>query len=52
MGRANNIVSNAKISDFHSLQNQFDLVILDAPCTGSGFYRKYENWQEHFPSNT
>ncbi|HOB77929.1 MAG: hypothetical protein WBH58_03015 [Bacteroidales bacterium] len=47
-GRANNIVSNAKISDFHSLQNQFDLVILDAPCTGSGFYRKYENWQEHF----
>jgi len=47
-GRANYIVSNAKIDDFNELKNQFDIVLLDAPCTGSGFFRKYQEWQDNF----
>ncbi|MDI6833823.1 MAG: hypothetical protein QMD02_08295 [Bacteroidales bacterium] len=50
-GRANYIVSSAKIEDFIDLKNQFDIVILDAPCTGSGFFRKYPSWQDNFSLN-
>jgi 16S rRNA C967 or C1407 C5-methylase (RsmB/RsmF family) len=50
-GKANYIVSSAKVNDFFSLKNQFDVVLLDAPCTGSGFFRKYESWQDNFSEN-
>lgn len=50
-GKANYIVSSAKVNNFFSLKNQFNVVLLDAPCTGSGFFRKYESWQDNFSEN-
>lgn len=40
LGFSNVIVTNNSIDDFNSYQNQFDKIILDAPCSGSGMFRK------------
>ena len=34
------VVTNNKPSDFTSLVGQFDLVLVDAPCSGEGMFRK------------
>ncbi|MFN5705442.1 MAG: methyltransferase RsmF C-terminal domain-like protein [bacterium] len=39
-GNANTIVTNNDPEHFQSLNNCFDLVILDAPCSGEGMFRK------------
>lgn len=39
-GAANTIVTNNDPSDFGALQNLFDIVVVDAPCSGSGLFRK------------
>ena len=39
-GWANTMVTNAELSKFAGLGNFFDLVILDAPCSGEGLFRK------------
>jgi 16S rRNA C967 or C1407 C5-methylase (RsmB/RsmF family)/NOL1/NOP2/fmu family ribosome biogenesis protein len=39
-GRANGIVSNNDPAFFKQLPGFFDLVIVDAPCSGSGLFRK------------
>lgn len=39
-GAANTIVTNNDPVDFESLQGMFDVVVIDAPCSGSGLFRK------------
>ena len=49
-GAANVIVTNNDPKDFQRLPNYFDLVVVDAPCSGSGLFRKdpkaIEEWSE------
>lgn len=50
-GAANVIVTNNDPKDFQRLQNYFDVVVVDAPCSGSGLFRKDPNaineWSEN-----
>ena len=39
-GAANVIVTNNDPKDFKRLENYFDVIIIDAPCSGSGLFRK------------
>ena len=39
-GRANGIVSNNDPSHFKRIPGFFDIILIDAPCSGSGLYRK------------
>lgn len=39
-GAANVIVTNSDPKDFQRLPNYFDLIVVDAPCSGSGLFRK------------
>ena len=39
-GTANSIVTNNETSKFSALESFFDLVVVDAPCSGSGLFRK------------
>jgi NOL1/NOP2/sun family putative RNA methylase len=49
-GAANVIVTNNDPRDFQRLPNYFDLIVVDAPCSGSGLFRKdpkaIEEWSE------
>ena len=49
-GAANVIVTNNDPTDFQRLQNYFDVIVVDAPCSGSGLFRKDSNaideWSE------
>lgn len=48
MGRKNTIVTNVDGKDFKKYKNTFTKIILDAPCSGSGMFRKnaemYKDW--------
>ncbi len=50
-GSANVIVSNNDPRDFQRLDNYFDAIVVDAPCSGSGLFRKdpsaIEEWSEN-----
>jgi len=50
-GAANVIVTNNDPSDFLRLKNYFDVIVVDAPCSGSGLFRKDPNaiteWSEN-----
>ncbi len=39
-GRPNNVVSNNDPKAFSSLQGFFDVIVVDAPCSGEGMFRK------------
>lgn len=39
-GAANTIVSNNDPKDFSRLKGFFDIILVDAPCSGSGMFRK------------
>lgn len=49
-GAANVIVTNNDPKDFQRLENYFDVIVVDAPCSGSGLFRKDPNaimeWSE------
>ena len=49
-GRANTIVSNNDPKDFGRLSGFFDVILVDAPCSGSGMFRKdpgaVKEWSE------
>ncbi len=54
-GRANSIVTNNNPEQFENLPGFFDLLVVDAPCSGSGLFRKQpeaiEEWSpEHVNS--
>jgi len=42
-GKPNFLVSQNKVEDFRKLKNHFDLILVDAPCSGEGLFRKDEN---------
>ena len=52
-GRSNVAVSNNDPAIFNSLRSVFDLVLVDAPCSGEGMFRKDVNaraeWNENSP---
>ncbi len=39
-GTANVVITNNDASDFNRLENYFDVIVVDAPCSGSGLFRK------------
>lgn len=39
-GRANSVVSNNDPTHFRRIPDFFDIILIDAPCSGSGLYRK------------
>jgi 16S rRNA C967 or C1407 C5-methylase (RsmB/RsmF family)/NOL1/NOP2/fmu family ribosome biogenesis protein len=50
-GYANAIVSSNDPRDFSRLSGYFDTIVVDAPCSGSGLFRKdraaLDQWSEH-----
>jgi 16S rRNA C967 or C1407 C5-methylase (RsmB/RsmF family)/NOL1/NOP2/fmu family ribosome biogenesis protein len=42
-GLANILVTNADPRDFSELHGVFDVIVVDAPCSGSGLFRKQED---------
>ncbi len=50
-GAANVIVTNNDPQHFKRLENYFDLIVVDAPCSGSGLFRKdpsaINEWSEN-----
>ncbi|GIV29423.1 MAG: rRNA cytosine-C5-methyltransferase [Bacteroidia bacterium] len=50
-GKSNYVVSNNDTQLFASLSEVFDLIVCDAPCTGSGLFRKYPGWIHSFNEN-
>ena len=49
-GHANCIITQNKPEDFAALENYFDVILVDAPCSGEGLFRKDKNavdeWSE------
>lgn len=49
-GRANTVITGSAPAAFGSLTNTFDLVLVDAPCSGEGMFRKdpfaRQQWNE------
>ena len=41
-GNASNWISNNSSKDFSRIRNYFDCILIDAPCSGSGLFRKDE----------
>ena len=50
-GADNVIVTNNDPADFNRIENYFDVIVVDAPCSGSGLFRKDPNaineWSEN-----
>lgn len=50
-GAANLVVTNNDPKDFQRLENYFDVIVVDAPCSGSGLFRKdadaISEWSEN-----
>lgn len=42
-GTVNTIITNNDAADFNKLENYFDVLLIDAPCSGSGLFRKDED---------
>lgn len=47
-GYPNFLVTENKPADFKSLQNYFDCILLDAPCSGEGLFRKDKNARDEW----
>ena len=47
-GRANVMVANSDPKNFGSLNGYFDVIVVDAPCSGSGLFRKQADAIEHW----
>ena len=39
-GAPNTLITNNSVNDFHSFKGFFDVVLIDAPCSGEGMFRK------------
>ncbi|HXD94893.1 MAG TPA: RNA methyltransferase [Bacteroidia bacterium] len=47
-GSINSMVTNNDPQDFSRLPNFFDVMVVDAPCSGSGLFRKQDDAIEHW----
>ncbi len=47
-GAANVVVTNNQPKDFQRLPGFFDVLVVDAPCSGSGLFRKDEDAIDHW----
>ncbi|GIV26804.1 MAG: rRNA cytosine-C5-methyltransferase [Bacteroidia bacterium] len=47
-GKCNFLVTNNDSVKFNAVQDLFDVVVCDAPCSGSGLFRKYPEWMNTF----
>ncbi len=47
-GAANTVVSNNDPKDFQRLTGYFDVIVVDAPCSGSGLFRKDQDAVDHW----
>ncbi|HKC66898.1 MAG TPA: RNA methyltransferase [Bacteroidia bacterium] len=47
-GTINNMVTNNDPQDFARLPNFFNVMVVDAPCSGSGLFRKQDDAIEHW----
>jgi NOL1/NOP2/sun family putative RNA methylase len=49
-GRSNMVITNNDSKDFKKLKHYFDVILVDAPCSGEGMFRKdkqaIEEWSE------
>ena len=50
-GDENIVVTNNDAADFKRLPDYFDLIVVDAPCSGSGLFRKDENAIDKWSKN-
>lgn len=51
-GHTNTLVTNSDPEHFTKLEGLFDLIVVDAPCSGEGLFRKDENaWKEWSDDN-
>ena len=39
-GTSHVVVTNNDPADFHHLKGAFDIIVVDAPCSGEGMFRK------------
>jgi 16S rRNA C967 or C1407 C5-methylase (RsmB/RsmF family)/NOL1/NOP2/fmu family ribosome biogenesis protein len=47
-GRCNVVVTNNDASDFQALRGFFDVIVVDAPCSGEGLFRKDPGAMDHW----
>jgi len=47
-GSINSMITNNDPQDFSRLPNFFDIMVVDAPCSGSGLFRKQDDAIEHW----
>lgn len=50
-GTGNVFVTNNDPAHFSKLKNHFDLILIDAPCSGEGLFRKDEEAREQWSEN-
>ncbi len=50
-GYDNTFVSNNNPKDFENLKSIFDLIVVDAPCSGEGMFRKDKNARNEWSEN-
>lgn len=50
-GRGNVVVTNNDPKDFANLKGYFDVIVVDAPCSGSGLFRKDEDAVNEWSTN-
>ena len=50
-GSENIVITNNDAADFKRLKNYFDLIVVDAPCSGSGLFRKDANAIDEWSEN-
>ncbi|MBK8683267.1 MAG: RNA methyltransferase [Bacteroidetes bacterium] len=50
-GYENEIITHNEAKHFSALQQYFDAILIDAPCSGSGLFRKDENAMQHWNLN-
>ncbi len=52
-GYGNSIVTTARVADYNDFEGYFDVVLVDAPCSGEGMFRKsataISEWNESRP---
>ena len=47
-GRTTSVVTRNEPADFSSFRNFFDIIVVDAPCSGEGMFRKDEQAREEW----